>query len=141
MCVELYVLRDVGGDAGDGVHDVAREQGESAKDRDRDDGEDDAVLGHRLPIFTCEPVVELLHRCRPPWMVAVRPLNRGLQWPLHRPEVLAVRSLALGNDKTRQSAGFVWERGQEGREVSSPSSCAKGTLRACGGRFRSLRIR
>src|SRR5688572_1463383 len=56
------VLRDVAGDAVDGVHDVAREQGKCAEDRDRDDSEDDAVLGHRLPVFTSEPVVELLHR-------------------------------------------------------------------------------
>src|SRR6476620_6456841 len=61
-------LRDVAGDAGHGVDDVAREQGKRAEDRDRDDSQDDAVLGHRLPVFTSEPVVELLHRSRPPWL-------------------------------------------------------------------------
>jgi len=84
---------DVAGDAGNGIHDVAREQGESAENRDRDDGEDDAVLGHRLPIFASQSVVELLHRCRPPWMVSVRPLHRGLQWPLHRPNAGPLLSL------------------------------------------------
>src|SRR5262245_44418132 len=60
------VLRDVAGHAGHGVDDVAREQGKRAEHRDRDDCQDDAVLGHRLPVFTGEPVVELLHGCRPP---------------------------------------------------------------------------
>ena len=42
------------------------EQGKSAEDGDRDDGQDDAVLGHRLPVFAREPGVELLHWCKPP---------------------------------------------------------------------------
>src|SRR5262245_28835016 len=54
-------LRDVAGDAGQGVDDVAREQRKRADALARDDGEDDGVLGHRLSVFTGEPVVELLH--------------------------------------------------------------------------------
>src|SRR4029450_12472004 len=51
------------------MREIAREEGKRAEDRDRDDGEDDAVLGHRLPVFTGEPVVELLHWCRPPELI------------------------------------------------------------------------
>src|SRR5262245_35345901 len=79
--VKAARLRDVAGDAGQGVDDVAREQGKGPKDRDRDDGQDDGVLGHRLSVFTGEPVVELLHRSRPPW-TSRRPDGRASRLPL-----------------------------------------------------------
>src|SRR5215204_478820 len=83
--VRRCVLRDVAGDAGDGVHDVARKEGKCAKDRDRDDSKDDAVLGHRLPIFTSEPVVELLHRADLHGESVGGGPSRRFAMPLHRP--------------------------------------------------------
>src|SRR5436309_1649539 len=62
-------LGDVTGDASQSVRDVARKQGESGEDGNRDDGQDDAVLGHRLPVFSREPRVELLHWYKPPGRV------------------------------------------------------------------------
>src|SRR5262245_21794437 len=60
------LLRDVAGHAGHGVDDVAREHAFPTRRSSGLDCQDDAVLGHRLPVFTGEPVVELLHGCRPP---------------------------------------------------------------------------
>jgi hypothetical protein len=54
-------LGDVSRYASQGARDVARKQGQSAENCNRDDGQDDALLGHRLPVFPREPCVELLH--------------------------------------------------------------------------------
>src|ERR1700693_1887967 len=59
------VLGDVTGDAVSGVDDVAGEERERAEDGDRDYGQNDAVLRHRLPIFALakrsKEVKELQH--------------------------------------------------------------------------------
>src|SRR5919108_690795 len=56
---------DVAGDAIDRADDVAGEESERAENGDGDDGEDDAVLRHRLAVFALvqplEGVEELLH--------------------------------------------------------------------------------
>src|ERR671914_1811072 len=59
--VKLSRLRDVAGDARDGVHDVAGQQGERPEDGNRDDGQDDAVLGHRLTLLALRQSKQLLH--------------------------------------------------------------------------------
>ena len=55
------VLGDVTGDPGHGVHDVSREERESAENGDRDHGQHDAVLRHRLPVFALKRVEKLQH--------------------------------------------------------------------------------
>src|SRR5207247_3547169 len=61
QCLAVRVLLDVLGDPRQGGDDVAGEERESAENGDRNDGQDDAVLRHRLPLFTLERVKKLQH--------------------------------------------------------------------------------
>src|SRR5947207_10572292 len=54
-------LADVPGDPGHGVDDVAGEERECAENGDRDHSENDAILGHRLPLFALESIEKLQH--------------------------------------------------------------------------------
>src|SRR4029453_18613414 len=99
-------LSDVACDAGHRIDDVAREQGKRAEDRDRDDGKDDAVLGHRLPVFTGEPVVELLHRARPPWTISTPERTRVAFAPLSSAEWAAAISPAVGDRDPPEKEGY-----------------------------------
>src|SRR5215207_1886913 len=51
---ETDELRDRVGDAGQHVADVRGEEHQRRDDRRRDDGEDDAVLGHRLTLLALQ---------------------------------------------------------------------------------------
>src|SRR5262249_22510701 len=55
------VLGDVTGDPGNRVDDVAGEERECTENGDRNHGQHDAVLRHRLPVLTLERVKKLQH--------------------------------------------------------------------------------
>jgi hypothetical protein len=64
-CRASNCLLDVGGDAAHGIDDVAREETERAKHRDRNHGQNDTVLSHGLPLLVNaiggELLVDLKH--------------------------------------------------------------------------------
>src|SRR3954469_25009878 len=57
-------LAEDSGDVVDRVRDPTREGGEGDKHAERDHGQDDAVLGHRLTLLALEPSAEVIDPLR-----------------------------------------------------------------------------